>query len=209
MPWLSYINTGLTSSVSAAPPESFPFLDSVTCSPRYRWRPSAECIYILHGPEAELQVKSAGQETFFLPLLLQPPHPSPPRIRELNWPPWETCSLAFFQSRCSALQPGFSRRWKQSNSNEAGILEQVINFPELEIWKCKKKKKNGDGKNPKGEWNRLQSITWGGSHKLRGAFNARLWQTCTKRGSAWEVVISLTLLHPDFHGCSWKWGHKS
>lgn len=141
MPWLSYINTGLTSSVSAAPPESFPFLDSVTCSPRYRWRPSAECIYILHGPEAELQVKSAGQETFFLPLLLQPPHPSPPRIRELNWPPWETCSLAFFQSRCSALQPGFSRRWKQSNSNEAVILEQVINFPELEIWKCKKKKK--------------------------------------------------------------------
>jgi hypothetical protein len=139
MPWLSYINTGLTSGVSAAPPESFSSLGSVTSSPYYRWRPSAECIYILQGTEAELQPESAERETFFLPLLPQPSHSSPLRIRALNWPQWETRYLAAFQPRCSTLQLGIFKRRKQDNSKEAaGIFEQVINFPELETWKLKK-----------------------------------------------------------------------
>ena len=93
--WLSYINTRLSSSVSAASLKSFSFLISVTFLPQYRWSPLTTCTHTFSQAQKQLQLESAWLKPFLSPLLPELHYSSPLRTRELNKRHLETCCMLF------------------------------------------------------------------------------------------------------------------
>lgn len=66
VPWLSYINTRLSSSVSATPPKSFPLPVHVIFLPQYRWSSSAAGTYTIF--QAQKQSSNRISSTEAIPL---------------------------------------------------------------------------------------------------------------------------------------------